>query len=123
MDMDAYPGMWQFPGGRVESSELHMPLRAAHRELKEETGLDAALDRFVYIDKTAPMRGYKGELYIGWRYGIVIAEGEELQHAEPEKHTPWIWVPGAELYSLPLLQGTLPYAIAFEMAILTSSRS
>ena len=42
-DMDA----WNLPGGGVESGEL--PTEAVIREVKEETGLDVAIERLVGV--------------------------------------------------------------------------
>ncbi|MDX8403340.1 MAG: (deoxy)nucleoside triphosphate pyrophosphohydrolase [Mariprofundaceae bacterium] len=42
-------GLWSFPGGKVETAEL--PLQAAVRELKEETGLSGKLWR--HLDKAS----------------------------------------------------------------------
>ena len=50
------PDVWSFPGGKVEENE--MPLQAAVRELKEETGIKGKLWRHigkhthVYHDRT-----------------------------------------------------------------------
>lgn len=41
------PGMWEFPGGRVEFGED--PKAALLREIKEETGLCAEAGRILYV--------------------------------------------------------------------------
>ncbi len=112
---ETYPGRWQFPGGRVEPGET--PLRAAVREYAEETGQHVNENRLEYLGCTEPMRGYKGELYIGFRYGIEVSPGEELQHTEPHKQTPWRWITAKEMQSLEMLQGTQLYANRFLLKV------
>lgn len=104
-------GLWQFPGGHVEPGEP--TLDAAMRELREETGLDLKSHRFFYIGKAGPLIGYKGEVYMGYRYGVALCDHEEPQRMEPEKHTAWQWVTHRELLDLEMLQATVPFALSY----------
>lgn len=65
---DPYQGLWALPGGHVDDGE--QPLAAAHRELKEETGL--AVDWLdlvgVYAD---PWRDPRGR-YVTFAYSTTI---------------------------------------------------
>jgi 8-oxo-dGTP diphosphatase len=42
-------GFWSFPGGHVDKGET--PLQAAHRELKEETNLEADIEKEVHVSE------------------------------------------------------------------------
>lgn len=65
---DPYQGLWALPGGYVDDGE--QPLAAAHRELKEETGL--AVDWLdlvgVYAD---PGRDPRGR-YVTFAYSTTV---------------------------------------------------
>ena len=85
-------GFWEFPGGGVDFGEH--PLTSAHRELKEETGLEAKNLSLVGItsaifkkqgnDKHAVYAIYKG---------TVTSDKVILSH----EHTEYKWVTKSEL--------------------------
>lgn len=108
---DGSLGLWQFPGGYVEPGEDDS--WAAMRELHEETGLLVDIKRLHPLGNTEPIRGYKNELYIGFRFGLVIEKTEELKHREPHKHTPWVWMTLPRLRELEMLQRTKEFAELF----------
>lgn len=62
---DPYKGLYNFTGGKVEPGE--MPMEAAYRELKEETGIginDIRLYRLM--DLTYYAQDFVLEIYVGW---------------------------------------------------------
>ena len=40
-----FEGMWEFPGGKIESGESHES--ALRREIQEELGIDITIDKFL----------------------------------------------------------------------------
>jgi hypothetical protein len=60
-----------------------------------------------------PLVGYTGAPYMGFRYGVVLEFGEEPAQSEPDKHTPWEWVPCEQVLDLEMLQATKEFALAF----------
>jgi 8-oxo-dGTP diphosphatase len=97
-------GYWQFPGGAIEYREA--ALLAAKRELREETGLDLPMRRFVRLDKDPRTDQYD---YIGHIFMVELQPGEEPINPEPEKHTDWKWVTKDEALGIGLIPGTEIY--------------
>lgn len=103
-------GQWQVPGGHVEEGED--PLLAAQRELAEETGLFLPLHRFHLLGSEIAV-GYRGGLYLGYRYGIVLRTDEAAENPEPEKHSSWFEFPFTQIDSLKLIANNTAFARAW----------
>lgn len=111
LNVEKHKGLYQFAGGHVEHGET--TFRAAQRELIEETGLSLLAERFIFLGKTGPLTGYKGEQYIGHRFAVVLTDQEEPQRTEPDKATAWTWYHADAMVGLAMLQQTQNFAYAF----------
>jgi 8-oxo-dGTP diphosphatase len=93
-------GLWEFPGGKVESDESDR--EALARELAEELGIDVVVAEPVgqvthrYPDVTINLRAY----------ACTIRSGEP----KPVEHDECRWVGPTELESYPLSDADLPIA-------------
>lgn len=110
-------GYYSFPGGLVERGEN--PLKAAWRELKEETGLDVEYNRLIFIGNEKIAKP-SGEIYMGYRYGLELEERElaTLVNTEPKKHTDWQWLSAATLACLKMIPYTKECAYLFYLKVL-----
>ncbi len=92
----ALGGLWEFPGGKVESGEA--PETALARELKEELDLTVepdALDPFAFASHAYPDFHLLMPLYIATRWqGALKANADAVQNAA--------WVTPQELRAYPM---------------------
>ncbi len=90
-------GFWEFPGGGVDFGEH--PLVSAHRELKEETGLE--INDLFLIGITSAVFKKEGNdkhaVYIVYK-GTLLSDKVVISH----EHTEYTWVTKTELTSFKL---------------------
>jgi 8-oxo-dGTP diphosphatase len=95
-----YPGEWEFPGGKVETSES--PHEALRRELTEELGLDVEVGRLLeqIIAPYPDGRTFRVQYYHvqAWTGSLLNNDFAQIRWMEP-----------SELMSLPLLKGNLDF--------------
>lgn len=95
-DHKAHGGLWELPGGKMESDET--PWQGLCRELKEELGimpLNGSLIReltYTYPDYTVNLKTFKVSSWQGQIYG---REGQVCR-----------WVSKADLVNYPMPEGT-----------------
>ena len=80
-------GLWEFPGGKVESGEV--PEDALTRELQEELGIEIAkrdLQPLTFASHAYPEFHLLMPVYLcrRWRGEIAAHEGQELLWAKPD---------------------------------------
>ena len=83
-------GTWEFPGGKIEPGE--MPLQAAMREMREETGLTGGRwEPLLVHAHNYPDRDVRLHVFL-----LRDPEGEAT--GDPA----WTWIPWSRLVELPL---------------------
>ena len=104
---EAYAGMWEFPGGKVEPGESCEA--ALHRELTEELGIEVVLGAEVSgpLDQGWPLNA-KAAMRV-WLVEVKAGEPRPLQD-----HDELRWVPlrSGDLVELPWIPADFPIVAA-----------
>jgi dATP pyrophosphohydrolase len=97
------PGYWQSVTGSLDWTEEPLEAAAA-REVREETGIDAAVGRLTRWNLA-----YRFEIYLHWRhrfapgvthntehvFGLALPERSSVSLA-PDEHVAFVWLPWRE---------------------------
>ncbi|MBF4992787.1 (deoxy)nucleoside triphosphate pyrophosphohydrolase [Arthrobacter gandavensis] len=104
---EAYAGMWEFPGGKVEPGETCEA--ALQRELTEELGIEVVLGTEV----TGPLaQGWPLNPKAAMRVWLVEVKAGEPQPLEDHDELRWVRLDSAELAELPWIPADLPIVTA-----------
>ena len=93
---DQHPGMWEFPGGKVDDGET--PKEAALREMKEETGLTGQVIR----SGEPGVVDYPGESYKIYPFLVMVEDEEVSLSAE---HSDFEWIKPEKLDEFDVIKG------------------
>ena len=103
LERAARPGYWQSVTGSLDRAD-EPPMEAAQREVREETGIEAALARLRDWHLT-----YTFEIYPQWRHRFAPGTTHNTEHVfglelperaavtlAPDEHTAYLWLPWRE---------------------------
>jgi len=105
----AFNGYWQLGGGRIEKDET--PLKAAHRELKEELGLRIDIRRLQPMGPSLLFRWSWPFFYVTHFFRLNLHEDEHVRWMEPKKNTRWSAVHLRDAIQLKLMPGMRKHLI------------
>ena len=103
LDDQHLQGLWEFPGGKVESGES--PESALARECREEIGVDIEVERILEV--THHQYPEKEVLLLFYRCSLVAGEVQHLQVAD---HA-WVLPDELDDYELPPADGPVIRAV------------
>ncbi len=109
-----FPGLWEFPGGKVEPGETQEA--ALRREIREELGVDISVRSEPPIGTVKWDYDHARVLLIALRADIVSGTPRPLDHAAVR------WVAAEELSALPLLPADRPIAISLQTRLRAGPR-
>jgi len=102
-------GRWGFPGGRINPGEPFM--EGFKREVKEETGLEIADAKPLYVSEWFPViKGQKNQIVaVFFVCTVASANDDDIQLSE--EHDAYRWVTAKDVAELDLM-GSEPEALA-----------
>lgn len=109
LNTPTFSGRWQCPGGKIETGED--PLRAAMRELEEETDLyipEPERWTFLGCDVRNLDVWVNTQEYLGWAYMIELPT-DYPRNSEPKKSTSYIRFTMEEAFAQDLMPGMVCY--------------
>jgi len=89
-----FPGNWEIPGGKVDFGES--PETAVLREIKEETGLDAKIERVFHTWSCIIERKGVQEHCVEIDFLLSVTDFTKIQ-LSPDEHSEFKWVSGKEM--------------------------
>lgn len=96
-------GLWSLPGGHIEAGE---PARdAALRELAEETGVTARLDRLIECQDIIH-RDAKGSVVFHYVISVFLCHWQQGEAIAATDVSEVMWVQASELDNLQMTHGT-----------------
>jgi 8-oxo-dGTP diphosphatase len=95
-----FPGKWEFPGGKVDSGERFDA--ALVREVKEETGLDATIKRFIGAARSEMPHVIAIQL-------VMEVEPAPGSPAISDEHEALAWTRPEEILSMDLVDWAIPF--------------
>ena len=105
MTMKSNPGIWEFPGGKIEHHET--PTQAVIREVKEELGLNIIAEKeycktFIFIHNQKVALHYF--VIKSWTGNMVLVDHDQLSWFDVKTYQHSSWLQGDEMCILRLNQ-------------------
>ncbi|MFH0870847.1 MAG: NUDIX hydrolase [archaeon] len=106
-----FPGSWEIPGGKIDDGES--PEEAVLREVKEETGLDAMIDKVFHTWSDIIERNNRKEHMIVINFILRLVKAQPVVLSEKE-HSEFRWIERDDAIDKVTSQMSKTIKLAFE---------